>query len=309
MSNPESRAPLPTAMLIGPGRTGTTSLFEYLARHPDVAATREKETQIFRPAILGGPVDTGAYEAQLCGTSGKVHRLEGTPSYFQGGASLAAKILEECGPISIVTTLRDPAARLVSNFFHLRDKHLHDRSYSFESYATELLRVHREGFRDEKDFAFGGLVECDYATHLGQWVGVFGDGKLLVCFLENIVTDATPTLNNLLAYLSLQSPPTGDIVRTNASHGIRSHSVHRGILSVARRFAAPLRRHPELKRAMQRIYYGLNSSPYTPETSAVARQAEELIRNTLEFRELPRILQRCKVAGPIPRWVDSWARL
>lgn len=299
---------LPTAMLVGPGRTGTTSLFAHLRRHPQVEASRDKETQIFRPAILGGEIDESLYAGQFSGT-GRPCRLEGTPSYFQGGERIAGCIRRRCGAIPVVVTLRDPVDRLVSNYMHIREKHAFDNEYGFERYAEAVIAVKASGIRSADDFPYTGLIESDYGTPLGAWIEALSGERVLVCFYEQLSADPAATLRAVADHLGLDPAGLADIPfpDTNKSHGIRWPGLHRAAVGFAGTVEPVLSRLPGMKAGLQRAYYGLNGGR-TDGLADLRDRAIELVE--AQCRSLPGLregLAACRVSGPLPEWVDRWS--
>ena len=70
---------LPTFLLIGSMRAGSTSLMRYLGAHPDVFVAREKEVHFFTRNYDRG---IAWYEDRFTGAGGAHHVGEGTPHYF-----------------------------------------------------------------------------------------------------------------------------------------------------------------------------------------------------------------------------------
>src|SRR3954463_13629169 len=81
---PERR--LPNLVIAGVAKAGTTSLFNYLAQHPDICASDVKETRYFEPLRYGEvlpPIES--YTAHFRHRQGERYALEATPTYFYGG--------------------------------------------------------------------------------------------------------------------------------------------------------------------------------------------------------------------------------
>lgn len=295
---------LPNALLVGPGRTGTTSLFKYLSRHENIIPSRDKETQVFRPAILGQPVDVGNYKGQFSDCAAGC-RLDGSPSYFQGGRKVADAIAKHCPNSRVVITLRDPVERLVSNYNHIKAKHIFNNSYSFENYITSIIDVYERGFLSEGDFMFSGLVESMYRPLLAEWVGVLGPDAILVCFSENIVADPAANVSRILQHFGVNEDVAvlGAYPDTNKSHVVRNPGVHR----LAVRLSASLDRNlfalPGAKTFAQRLYYGLNGGKGGDETALRNRAAALLQKFGYDPAELREMISELNAVTPLPNWV------
>ncbi len=144
-STPVSVLDQHTYLIIGGTlKAGTTSLFNYLADHPDVCPSSAKETYFFqnperRPANKCSFVDgMDTYETYFhhahCGEGCKL-RLEATPQYlyYPETPELIRKGLADA---HVVFLLRDPVERLVSCFDFERQHAMFPESVSFEDYVA-----------------------------------------------------------------------------------------------------------------------------------------------------------------------------
>ena len=110
--------PLPNLIIAGVNKAGTTSLYAYLAQHPQAGASAVKETCHFLPLRYGEPMPAiRDYQAQFAGVAGKPVRFESTPGYFYGGQVLIDGLQNALGgDLKIVLIFREPVGRLVSFF-------------------------------------------------------------------------------------------------------------------------------------------------------------------------------------------------
>src|SRR5262249_12808285 len=106
------------SVIAGVEKAGTTSLFRALSGHPQIAPSSVKETRYFQPILYGQPVAPIAeYESYFAGARTGQLRLEATPRYFYGGASIATRIREALGSEArVIVVLREPIARFESFF-------------------------------------------------------------------------------------------------------------------------------------------------------------------------------------------------
>lgn len=293
-------------MLVGPGRTGTTSLFDFLSQQRGVLASKDKETQIFRPAIFGDEPDLGRYRAQFPEHRAGI-RIEASPSYFQGGRAVAECISSASPNTKVVITLRDPVLRYVSNYMHIRDKFFFSNSYDFRSYISDTARVYESGIKFIDDLPFAGLIESDYTSKLHDWIDVIGRDNVLVCFFEDIISGDHRSLLNIARFIGIDGQiDYTHFQQTNSSKTIRSTGLHRLAMWVAAQSSPTLRRTPAVKRLLQATYYRINGAPKKlPDDTSIL--AEAVVRQ--HCRSLPalgRVLKDCNVAGHVPAWVDSW---
>ena len=125
-------ARLPNFVVIGAPKCGTTSLFYYLQRHPEVYLPVRKELHFFtfeeHSAQARGPGDDNVL-ANLCSTWPEYlsHYVdvgdepavgEVSPSYLASAAA-CPRIRERLGPVKILAILRDPVQKAFSQYLHL----------------------------------------------------------------------------------------------------------------------------------------------------------------------------------------------
>lgn len=112
-----SRPALPTFLVIGTMKGGTSSLHHYLASHPDIAMSDPKETNYFLPR---GPGDRSLDWYRSLFDGRRPVRGESSPNYtkrrqFDGVPERASLLVPRA---RLVYLVRDPVARTRSHFQH-----------------------------------------------------------------------------------------------------------------------------------------------------------------------------------------------
>lgn len=110
---------LPNFIIIGAMKSGTTSLHDYLSRHPDIFMSVPKETDFFTGKE---PWEKGieGYKACFAGYAGQKAVGEASPNYakmpfFEG---VPERIYSVLGPVKLIYVVRDPVERLVTHYVH-----------------------------------------------------------------------------------------------------------------------------------------------------------------------------------------------
>ncbi len=116
---PVKRMTLPNFIVIGPGKTGTTWLYQCLAAHPGIKLARNtKETVFFADYYDRG---LGWYEKFFEGLDGAAAIGEVSNTYFftpEAPARIAAAVPK----VKLIAFLRNPVERVVSLYlFRLRN--------------------------------------------------------------------------------------------------------------------------------------------------------------------------------------------
>ena len=107
---------LPNVLIVGAAKCGTTSLHEYLDRHPEVAMSHEKELDFFvEEKSWSRGVDW--YASQFADAS---VRGESSPSYtvFPRYRGVPERIRHVVPEAKLIYLVRDPIDRIVSHFLH-----------------------------------------------------------------------------------------------------------------------------------------------------------------------------------------------
>jgi hypothetical protein len=107
---------LPTYIIAGAMRSGTTALNSYLREHPDVAVSSRKEVHFFDSFY-----DRGVewYREQFPGSEAAHAVGEATPNYMFSTTALD-RIRETLPDVKLVVMLRNPIDRAYSHYWHDR---------------------------------------------------------------------------------------------------------------------------------------------------------------------------------------------
>lgn len=206
---------LPSFMIIGAAKAGTTSLYNYFKAHPEVFMSEVKEPNYFsleggRPN-LKGPLepervfnllhrktvtDRDAYE-RLFAAGGAKAIGEASPRYLYS-AKAAAAIREACGPIRLIAILREPFARAWSHFEMNRRRGLEPIADFAAALEAEPGRI-AEGY--EWDWHY--LAVGRYAEQLERYVERFGKENLLVLLYEDLAAEPGQTLERAFRFIGV----------------------------------------------------------------------------------------------------------
>lgn len=198
---------MPSFLLIGAQKAGTTSMHAYLSHHPDIFMPDEKEPHWFVPELRRG--DRDAYERLFEPGRDVRHRGEASPSYtmFPFFAGVPQRIAREIPDVRLVYLVRDPVERMRSAFI--------------ETLAVGNWRAHSYGSVREALMAnFSYVVVSMYWLQLRQYLECFDPEQLLVITSEQLLADRQATLDRVLVHLGLEpgwQPPNVDEVLNQSS--------------------------------------------------------------------------------------------
>ena len=197
---------LPSFLIIGTQKGGTTSLHAYLAQHPDVGEPVIKEIQYFS---LNYPRGEGWYRTHFpVAGRGRV-TFEATPYYlFHPGVPRRAA--ETIPDAKLISLLRDPVGRAHSHHNHQVDMGFEPLDFE-TAIAREPERLAGEEERMAADpryrsFAhqhFSYVSRGRYAEQLERWYAHFPAEQILVMPSEDLFADPAATLHRVQDWLGL----------------------------------------------------------------------------------------------------------
>lgn len=209
---------LPSFIIIGAQRCGTTSLYDYLSHHPQIIPSPVKELFYFddyytRPinwykSFFPTEKQKEKLERDLVA---RVITGEASPSYFFH--PYAAKRIKETLPdVKLILVLRDPIERAYSHYNHI--KRLNREPLSFEeALAKELERItpdieklaKDEFYKADQRRDYSYLTRGYYAKQLKEWFKHFPKEQLLIVQSEEFYRETPKVYNEIVEYLGLNS--------------------------------------------------------------------------------------------------------
>lgn len=201
---------LPTFLIIGAAKGGTTSLHAYLGQHPQVYMSPLKETNFFtfggeRPRFGGPDGDAFARDS--------VHRLEDYARLFDGAADeiaigetsprylttagTAARIESMLPEVKLVAILRNPADRAFSAF-SMRKRDGWEPCETLEEAIAEEPRRLAEGW-GAGIYLRGGF----YAQMLEQYYDRFDRRQIRVYVFDDLMSRPDELLEDLFGFLGV----------------------------------------------------------------------------------------------------------
>jgi hypothetical protein len=290
----------PTRHLViaGVPKAGTTSLFEYLAQHPDVHPSRVRQTAFFKQPSG----DLQDYLDQFRGASDGQWLLESTPGYLARGRPVAERIHDLLPGARVVVSLRDPADRVVSHYrMKARAGVLGDPPPTLREFVAAADTA------GDPWGAANAVRAGDYARHLGEWFDVFGEA-LRVQFLDDLVADPRHVLRDLCGWLEIDPGAVDSLDLGARNRGVRHRS--RALARVAQAASHGLRpvfqRYPRTRGLLRDVHQRVNGA--RPDTTAAPDDHEVRVELAAHYapanRDLARLL-RDRGHTRLPAWVDA----
>ncbi len=209
----------PNYLVIGAQKAGTSSLHQYLAKHPAVLTARTKEVQYFTKYYARGE---GWYRAQfpLATSARAVRRSAGVAPAV--GEATAACLFDPRSPervhsfdpsMRLVAVLRDPIERAYSHFqMELRwgrETGTFEEALAREEAELpgELALTHAEPTSEPPSgFARSYVARGLYADQLERWLEYFDREQLLVVMSDELADAPVETMTRVAAFLGIPEP-------------------------------------------------------------------------------------------------------
>jgi hypothetical protein len=252
---------LPNVIIGGGTKCGSTSLFFWMAAHPDVCASSAKETHFFHDEILQkfnananihehGLDEYSKYFADH--TSEKIV-IEATPQYIFQKTPLIEIPRLESKP-KIIFLLREPIKRAFSQFVY--SKHRLNRfnpSMTFPEYIQWTV---------DNGPQYDVLQHSNYLLHLKKWIDVFGRDRVWVYQSEELFQDKVNFMKRLSSRLDIDPNfyDTYGFLKRNESSGIRNRGLHNFAQKAQDFFGDGIK-----EKVLIPLYLRLNSKPIPKE--------------------------------------------
>jgi hypothetical protein len=208
------------AIIIGAMKGGTTTLFDHLAAHPQIAASTPKEPGFF---AFDDVFARGRewYQSLFAFDPERHHcALEASTDYakFPHCAGVPDRMRRFGGEFRLIYSLRHPLRRIESHALHVQHK------------KREIGRL--ESARSDHSLDAGvspvSLDVSRYAMQLDQYRDCFEKGALMITSVERLAADAAGVVRAACAHIGVDPERlSGDVARRNdAGRAWRARDIH-----------------------------------------------------------------------------------
>jgi len=174
----------PNFIVIGPGKCGTTWMYECLRAHPEVGLSTSKETLFFQDYFHKG---FRWYAMQFKNCDPARHKAIGEVSNTYISSPIAAVRMREFDPnLKLISSLRNPIDRAFSHYlFLLRN----GAKGSFEELCTAQPHILERGL---------------YSRHLSAYLDHFDHDRLLVLIFDDLQSNPIGFANRVFRFLEVR---------------------------------------------------------------------------------------------------------
>lgn len=214
----------PDFLIIGVGKGGTTSLYQYMTKHPRILSAVDKELLFFgTPLFERYGIDWYRWQFPCIPNDSQLMTGEATPWYYYYGtvrdyASDMERDIRRLFPnIKIILLLRNPILRTFSHYQMHTNRGCEPRTFS-ESILSEIEFLKRIpetsiefikknkfinknilGYEDM--YVLGSL----YFLFIKRWLDTFPTENILILKSEDLFENPEATMNQIFHFLGLPS--------------------------------------------------------------------------------------------------------
>lgn len=256
---------LPSFLVIGASRSGTTSLHEYLRQHPSISLPKRKETHFFvcdrdsdfpmveyDGKILKYYIDNlHDYLEEFEYKEGLKIFGEVCPSYlfYPNAAQNVKRYIPDA---KLICILRNPADRLYSSYIHA------NRNNTFETFVNlvDKLPLVELEHPDFNRMIKGGL----YFEMLMRYYSEFPNKNIKIYLFEDLVTNPLVLMNNFMDFIEIPEFKFHIANKFNISGTIRWNwarkiKIRRTVFVSFLRKVLPIRVYQQVRSSGEKIFF------------------------------------------------------
>lgn len=275
----------PDVIIGGAPKCGTSSLFNWLAEHPDICGASPKETFFFMDR--DHPLKNKANNYYQPSSGGYLSfyqspdklKLEGTTHYLY--QKNTPKILSAHGQnTKVIFVLREPSSRVYSSFNYTRNNlAAFSSNIEFQEYVNVVLNDEplkeldksRSAYVLRRDINYGKYVE-----YLSHWYEYYDRNKIKIILYEELRDQPVDIMNDLCAFIGIDGSffSSYDFVKRNQTVTVLNRYLHGKLRGVNRIL-------PENKTTaiLKKFYFGLMTS----RSRKVERNDEQVLADLKKY--------------------------
>jgi Sulfotransferase domain len=207
---------LPTVMILGAAKAGTTSLAYYLSQHPDICMSSPKEPFFFEAEYEKGV--KFYIENYFSHYKGEVHIGEARHRNLYLGY-VPERIKNTLNDPRFIVICRNPTERAISHYLYNYARKTQKVSFE-EEIEVNLKRLEKGPYYlDESEAVlYAEILEADkingtidqsyldsgyYAEQIERYIDLFGKARIKIIFSEDLLHHTQRTVNEIFCFLNI----------------------------------------------------------------------------------------------------------
>ena len=194
----------PNFFIVGAAKAGTTSLYSYLIKVPEVFMPSRKEPHFFAPNVISQSYfhkvsSKEEYRTLFQGVRNQIMIGEASPTYLWDKDS--PRLIHEMIPnAKIIIMLRDPVARAYSHYLHHVRDGWENRTFDAairEDYSSDGGTV----WKVPNVYVHQGL----YSKQVKRYFDIFDPSNIKIIVFEEFVRDTRRYVSEVMKFLGINS--------------------------------------------------------------------------------------------------------
>ena len=206
----------PDFIIAGASKSGTSSIYYYLSRHPQILLSHTKEIDFYWRNYQRG-IDW--YLAHFPTITDRPDFLTGeaTPNYLRF-PQVAQRIKDTFPQTKIIILLRNPVDRAISWHYHKLNTGLTDLDLA-TAISTEIERLATVTEAEITNTGFynpDNIMSSLYIYKIKPWIELLGREQFLILKSEDFYEEPWATMNRVFGFLGLPNCPLNNYPKVNA---------------------------------------------------------------------------------------------
>jgi hypothetical protein len=204
---------LPSVLIIGAQKGGTTSLFQYLVQHPRVLPPFRKEVHYFDFNYAQGVQWYRGHFPYVHRLRAGAVTLDASP-YYLVHPLVPQRVAELLPQVKLIAVLRNPVDRALSHYHHEVRGGREQLSFAEAlDRESERLAGEEERLQNDPDYyspnhhRYSYIRRGRYVEQLRRWLQYFPPSQLLVLQSERLFRDPAATTATVHDFLGLPNHP------------------------------------------------------------------------------------------------------
>ncbi len=280
------------AIIIGAGRSGTTTLYQYLEKHSDVCFSDIKEVHYFSVEDLYQRGEDYYHSFwQHC----KEERIKiAADTYLLIDKNAPQRIAEYNPEMKIIIILRNPVERAWSSFQYAKNNgYISDNKSFIQSINEEESHISNSDITVQNNLC--NVWQSMYYEHISYWSEFFPRDNILILKTSDLKNNTTHLLNQLSDFLNIDEFEIEDAdIKANKSAEAKSKALQQFLLNRNNPLRTVLRKILPEKIKQKILHSGITEklssinrkeTSYTPISEEDRKYVDELLKKDINRLE------------------------
>jgi len=214
------------AIIIGAGRSGTTSLVDYVGQHPSINFSTIKEVTYF--SVTDHYKRGEDFLFSFFNEDSNMLKAT-SDTYLLMDEEAPQRLFNHNPEAKIIVILRSPSERSFSSYQYAINNGHQPESISFlQSQKLEKELSNSDIItRNNRCHFYGSL----YHKHISNWLTYFNKSQLFICKTEDLKNDPKKVMKSLFSFLQLPEAEVSIIPQKNKAASVKSKGLNQFLVN------------------------------------------------------------------------------